>query len=161
MHYTGWLFDQNAPDKRGQQFDSSRDRGEPLVFRLGTDRVIRGWVALAQLAYAATIVSFIGALHWGLAMRDATLDRAALWQALGWGVLRLPLHQKLDAEGFGRIETGSDHPEVLVGPDVLEWPVRSIQLEEDGRVIDLAHVGRIGVDFICRLELMHSTKQRR
>ena len=43
VHYTGWLFDQKAPDKRGQKFDSSRDRGEPLVFRLGTGRVIRGW----------------------------------------------------------------------------------------------------------------------
>lgn len=43
VHYTGWLFDQNAPDKRGQKFDSSRDRGEPLVFRLGAGRVIRGW----------------------------------------------------------------------------------------------------------------------
>ena len=43
VHYAGWLFDQNAPDKRGQKFDSSRDRGEPLVFRLGTGRVLRGW----------------------------------------------------------------------------------------------------------------------
>ena len=43
VHYTGWLFDQNAPDKRGQKFDSSRDRGQPLVFRIGTGRVIRGW----------------------------------------------------------------------------------------------------------------------
>lgn len=43
VHYTGWLYDQNAPDKRGAKFDSSRDRGEPLVFRLGTGRVIRGW----------------------------------------------------------------------------------------------------------------------
>jgi len=43
VHYTGWLFDQNAPGKRGLKFDSSRDRGEPLVFRLGTGRVIRGW----------------------------------------------------------------------------------------------------------------------
>lgn len=43
VHYTGWLFDQKVPDKRGQKFDSSRDRGEPLVFRLGTGRVIRGW----------------------------------------------------------------------------------------------------------------------
>lgn len=43
VHYTGWLHDQNAPDKRGAKFDSSRDRGEPLVFRLGTGRVIRGW----------------------------------------------------------------------------------------------------------------------
>src|SRR5690606_33897911 len=26
VHYTGWLYDQNAPDKRGAKFDSSRDR---------------------------------------------------------------------------------------------------------------------------------------
>lgn len=43
VHYTGWLYDQNAPDMRGEQFDSSRDRGQPFVFRLGTGRVIRGW----------------------------------------------------------------------------------------------------------------------
>ena len=43
VHYTGWLYDQNAPDRRGEQFDSSRDRGQPFVFRLGTGRVIRGW----------------------------------------------------------------------------------------------------------------------
>ncbi|WP_298578315.1 FKBP-type peptidyl-prolyl cis-trans isomerase [uncultured Luteimonas sp.] len=43
VHYTGWLYDQNAPDNRGEQFDSSRDRGQPFVFRLGTGRVIRGW----------------------------------------------------------------------------------------------------------------------
>jgi FKBP-type peptidyl-prolyl cis-trans isomerase FkpA len=43
VHYTGWLYDENAPDKRGTQFDSSRDRGEPFVFPLGAGRVIRGW----------------------------------------------------------------------------------------------------------------------
>ena len=43
VHYTGWLYDQNAPDKRGQKFDSSRDRGQPFVFMLGAGRVIRGW----------------------------------------------------------------------------------------------------------------------
>lgn len=43
VHYTGWLYDQHAPDKRGPQFDSSRDRGQPLVFLLGAGRVIRGW----------------------------------------------------------------------------------------------------------------------
>ena len=43
VHYTGWLYDQNAPDRRGQKFDSSRDRGQPFVFRLGAGRVIRGW----------------------------------------------------------------------------------------------------------------------
>ena len=43
VHYTGWLYDQDAPDKRGAKFDSSRDRGQPFVFKLGTGRVIRGW----------------------------------------------------------------------------------------------------------------------
>ena len=43
VHYTGWLYDQHAPDKRGLKFDSSRDRGQPLVFLLGAGRVIRGW----------------------------------------------------------------------------------------------------------------------
>ena len=43
VHYTGWLYDEKAPDKRGSKFDSSRDRGQPFVFPLGTGRVIRGW----------------------------------------------------------------------------------------------------------------------
>ena len=29
VHYTGWLFDPAAPDNKGRNFDSSRDRGEP------------------------------------------------------------------------------------------------------------------------------------
>jgi len=43
VHYTGWLYDENASDRRGARFDSSRDRGQPFVFRLGAGRVIRGW----------------------------------------------------------------------------------------------------------------------
>ncbi|TLX22212.1 FKBP-type peptidyl-prolyl cis-trans isomerase [Thermomonas fusca] len=43
VHYTGWLYDQKAADKRGQKFDSSRNRGQPFVFMLGAGRVIRGW----------------------------------------------------------------------------------------------------------------------
>jgi FKBP-type peptidyl-prolyl cis-trans isomerase FkpA len=43
VHYTGWLYDQAAADKRGRKFDSSRDRGQPFVFLLGAGRVIRGW----------------------------------------------------------------------------------------------------------------------
>lgn len=38
----------------------------------------------ALLAYGATILSFVGAIHWGLAMRDARDPPAAL---LLWGVL--------------------------------------------------------------------------
>ena len=43
VHYTGWLYDQDAPNQRGQQFDSSIERGEPITFLLGAGRVIRGW----------------------------------------------------------------------------------------------------------------------
>ena len=43
VHYTGWLYDENAEDGRGAKFDSSVDRGEVFQFPLGAGRVIRGW----------------------------------------------------------------------------------------------------------------------
>jgi FKBP-type peptidyl-prolyl cis-trans isomerase len=43
VHYTGWLYDETAPDKRGAKFDSSVDRGEHFQFPLGAGRVIKGW----------------------------------------------------------------------------------------------------------------------
>ena len=39
VHYEGWL---QSPD--GQLFDSSRDRDQPLTFRLSNGCVIDGWV---------------------------------------------------------------------------------------------------------------------
>ncbi len=43
VHYTGWLYDDGAKDKRGSKFDSSRDHGEPFTFVLGAGNVIAGW----------------------------------------------------------------------------------------------------------------------
>lgn len=36
VDYTGWL-------SNGQKFDSSKDRGQPFSFNLGTHQVIQGW----------------------------------------------------------------------------------------------------------------------
>lgn len=43
VHYTGWLYDKDAKDLRGAKFDSSRDGGAPISFRLGAGSVISGW----------------------------------------------------------------------------------------------------------------------
>ena len=43
VHYTGWLYDADAPDMRGQKFDSSVDRNQKFQFPLGAGRVIKGW----------------------------------------------------------------------------------------------------------------------
>lgn len=43
VHYTGWLYDANAEDFKGNKFDSSVDRGRPFEFPLGAGRVIKGW----------------------------------------------------------------------------------------------------------------------
>jgi FKBP-type peptidyl-prolyl cis-trans isomerase len=46
VHYTGWLFtpgENGAPGKKGNKFDSSRDRNDPFEFTIGQRRVIGGW----------------------------------------------------------------------------------------------------------------------
>lgn len=43
VHYTGWLYDHDAPDFKGEEFDSSRGAGRPFSFTLGSRQVIAGW----------------------------------------------------------------------------------------------------------------------
>ena len=43
VNYTGWLYDESAPNNRGVKFDSSLDRKIPLEFKLGEGQVIAGW----------------------------------------------------------------------------------------------------------------------
>jgi FKBP-type peptidyl-prolyl cis-trans isomerase FkpA len=44
VNYTGWLYDANAAQNHGNQFDSSMGAGRsPFVFRLGVGQVIAGW----------------------------------------------------------------------------------------------------------------------
>jgi FKBP-type peptidyl-prolyl cis-trans isomerase FkpA len=56
VHYTGWLY-QNG--QQGAKFDSSKDRRDPFVFRLGAGMVIKGWdegVAGMQEGGARTLI---------------------------------------------------------------------------------------------------------
>lgn len=43
VQYTGWLYEANATDNKGKQFDSSRSAGQPFKFPLNTGSVIKGW----------------------------------------------------------------------------------------------------------------------
>lgn len=59
VHYTGWLYDPSAPEQKGKQFDSSRDRGQPFRFPVGGGRVIQGWdqgVAGMQVGGRRTLI---------------------------------------------------------------------------------------------------------
>jgi FKBP-type peptidyl-prolyl cis-trans isomerase len=40
VHYTGWLYKNGV---KGAQFDTSRERGQPITFKLGFGQVIPGW----------------------------------------------------------------------------------------------------------------------
>ena len=61
VHYTGWLYDEKAPDKKGKQFDTSttREAGIPFGFVVGVGRVIKGWdqgVAGMKVGGARTLI---------------------------------------------------------------------------------------------------------
>lgn len=43
VNYIGWLYDANAKNRHGAEFDSSAENGEPISFTLGAGEVIAGW----------------------------------------------------------------------------------------------------------------------
>lgn len=43
VHYTGWLYEETAPNRQGKKFDSSHDRKTRFEFPLGEGQVIKGW----------------------------------------------------------------------------------------------------------------------
>jgi FKBP-type peptidyl-prolyl cis-trans isomerase FkpA len=43
VQYTGWLYEVSASDKKGKQFDSSSNTGQPFRFVVGAGQVIKGW----------------------------------------------------------------------------------------------------------------------
>jgi FKBP-type peptidyl-prolyl cis-trans isomerase len=43
VQYTGWLYEASAADKKGKEFDSSQNSGQPFKFTLGAGEVIKGW----------------------------------------------------------------------------------------------------------------------
>lgn len=42
MHFTGWIYDEQAPEHKGRQFVSSRERGQPTTFVYGYQRALIG-----------------------------------------------------------------------------------------------------------------------
>ncbi len=70
---------------------------------------VRPWVGSALLAYAAVIASFLGAIHWGLAMREVPTQPVT---SMVWGVVPSLL-------GWVAVLTG--HAQGLVVMTALLW----------------------------------------
>jgi hypothetical protein len=47
----------------------------------------RAWAAFALAAYGAVILSFLGAVHWGLGLRARPEEQPHAWPRLGFGVV--------------------------------------------------------------------------
>ena len=91
VHYTGWLYDEKAPDKHGMKFDSSVDRGQPFTFLLGAGQVIRGWdegVAGMKVGGKRTLVIpaslVVGAAFIVLETTRDNETARALYRDAGW-----------------------------------------------------------------------------
>lgn len=69
MHYTGTLY------PSGEQFDSSRTRGDTFSFKLGVHQVIKGWdegVKMMQIGELAELICApdYGTPLWSFMVKD-------------------------------------------------------------------------------------------
>lgn len=72
VHYTGWL--KGKYGLAGKKFDSSRDRGEPFEFVLGTGDVIPGWDEGVQGMQVGGIRKLVVPARLGYGARGAGTD---------------------------------------------------------------------------------------
>ena len=95
VHYTGWLWENNA---KGKKFDSSGDRGKPFEFPVGEGRVIKGWdegvstmkvggkrelLIPAELGYGARGAAAAYPAECHLVLRDRVAERALAAGGMG------------------------------------------------------------------------------
>ena len=138
VHYTGWLTN-------GKIFDSSVDRGEPSVFRLGD--VIAGWnEGLAQMTVGARHKLTIPyTLAYGEMGNPPTIPAKAtlVFEVELLGVIAPPPFVKPDPEKSTTLDSGirfevlNEGTGELPGPDqvfVLDYAIWSL----DGEVVDFA-----------------------
>lgn len=58
-----------------------------LLIWLGPSSVWQAWGGLVLLSYGAVILSFIGAVHWGMGLKEwQQQQEGSLWPVLGWSV---------------------------------------------------------------------------
>jgi FKBP-type peptidyl-prolyl cis-trans isomerase len=82
VHYDGYLLD-------GTKFDSSRDRGAPYVFRVGTGSVIAGWdeaLAAMKAGEQRTLIvpwwlAYGEASHGKIPPRPRCVSRSSCWKS--------------------------------------------------------------------------------
>lgn len=88
------------------------------------------WVSRALAAYAATIVAFLGGLHWGLAARGGQSARQYVWgvvpSLLAWVALLLPSGQGLAVLGGTLVACYAVDRRVLPAQGLAGWlPLRA------------------------------------
>jgi hypothetical protein len=107
---------------------------EQVAFR----RSWAGFLFFAQLLYTAIIVTFLGAVHWGLAMAN-----------LGWERQRSPVGPRINdgGEGTPRMEGPTRQMLWSVVPSLFAWAILlAFQLMQTGR---LALVAMMILVFVC------------